>query len=298
MNILEKIQSYINWQAVLDWLTQNGLEILAILVVAYLVQKFSGTIITKVIRKTVSGDSFATKAAEEKRENTLISVFHGVVRLLVWLMAALTILSSIGVNIGPILAGAGVAGVALGFGAQYAVRDFLVGFFIILENQFRIHDWVCIDNNICGEVEYIGLRMTILRDLNGTVHHVPNGQIKVASNMSQIFSRINLDLILAYETNLEKVIEVINKTGRELAEDENWKDKIIDPPKFTRIDKFAESGMVVKILGDTKPLVQWEALGELRKRLKLAFDKEGIVMPYQQIVVHQANSEQGKNSSW
>lgn len=294
--MLANLQNIFSLDVILSWLTKNGPEILVILLIAYIIQRFSGTIIDKIIRRTVRRDSFTSEEAEEKRENTLIGVFHGVVRLVVWLMAALIILSSVGVNIAPILAGAGVAGVALGFGAQYVVRDFLAGFFIIFENHFRIKDWICV-GDICGEVEDIGLRTTILRDLDGTVHYVPNGQIKIASNLSQVFGRMNLDLSLAYEVDLEKAIDVINKVGKDLAEDKEWKDKIIEAPKFIRIDKFADSAMIVKILGDTKPLTQWETLGEFRKRLKLAFDKEGIVIPYQQIVVHQANKENKTNNT-
>jgi len=139
-------------------------------------------------------------------------------------------------------------------------------------------------------VEDITLRMTTLRDLDGTVHHIPQGEIKMVSNLSKKYARVNLNIGVAYNSNLEQVIEVINRTGNELANDPLFKDSVITPPRFLRVDDFADSAIVVKILGDTQPLKQWEVTGELRKRLKTAFDKEGIEIPFPQRVVHQAKN--------
>jgi small conductance mechanosensitive channel len=197
------------------------------------------------------------------------------------------ILQEIGLEIGPVLAGAGIVGLALGFGGQYLIRDIITGLFIILENQYRIGDVVYIDTT-GGLVEDISLRKTTLRDLNGTVHHIPNGEIKLVSNFSKQYARVNLDVGISYSSDLEKVIKVINKTGNELAEDPHFKDVIISPPQFLRVDDLADSAIIVKILGDTKPLKQWEVTGELRKRIKKAFDEEGIEIPFPQRVIHQA----------
>jgi len=139
-------------------------------------------------------------------------------------------------------------------------------------------------------VEDITLRMTTLRDLDGTVHHIPQGEIKMVSNLSKKYARVNLNIGVAYNSNLEQVIEVINRTGNELANDPLFKDSVITPPRFLRVDDFADSAIVVKILGDTQPLKQWDVTGELRKRLKTAFDKEGIEIPFPQLVVHQAKN--------
>jgi len=170
---------------------------------------------------------------------------------------------------------------------KYVVRDFLSGLFLILENQYRVGDVVCI-NDTCGSVENISLRMTVLRDLDGMVHNIPNGQINKASNLSKEFARVNLSLGIDYRSNLEKVIKVVNQVGRQLSEDSQWKDKIIKAPQFLRVDDFADSAIIIKILGETKPLQQWDVTGELRKRLKIAFDSEDIEIPFNQIVVHQA----------
>jgi small-conductance mechanosensitive channel len=197
------------------------------------------------------------------------------------------ILEEGGVKIGPILAGAGIVGLAFGFGGQYLIRDIITGLFIIIENQYRIGDVINIDAT-GGLVEDISLRVTTLRDLDGTVHHIPHGEIKKVANLSKGWARVNLDLGVSYSANMEHVIEVVNRTGKELAEDPLYKDSIISPPKFLRVNDFADSAVIIKVLGDTKPLKQWEITGEFRKRIKVAFDNEGISIPFPQRVIHQA----------
>lgn len=196
------------------------------------------------------------------------------------------ILQEAGILVAPILAAAGIIGLAFGFGGQYLIRDIISGLFIILENQYRIGDVVKFDT-VWWLVEEITLRMTTLRDLDGTVHHIPHGEIKTVSNLSKYFARVNLDIGVSYDTNLEQVIEIINRTGIELFEDPQWKDSIIKPPQFLRVNDFADSAVILKILGETKPLKQWEIAWELRKRIKIAFDKEGIEIPFPQRVIHQ-----------
>ena len=146
------------------------------------------------------------------------------------------------------------------------------------ENQYRIGDAVSLDQT-SGMVEDISLRMTTLRDLDGTVHYVPHGDIKRVANQSMDFARINLNVRVAYQSSLEKVIEVINKTGIELASDPAWNELITKTPAFLRVDDFLDSGISLKILGETVPLKQWDVTGELRKRIIVAFEREGIEMP-------------------
>ena len=269
--------------ALLAWTAEHGFKIILILIGALLLQHFSGRLIVRLIRKLVKQGN-QSKQAEEKRENTLIQVVNGASYIIIWLLALLMVLSEMGIAIGPILAAAGVAGIALGFGGQYLIRDLISGIFIILENQYRTGDVVCFDRT-CGLVEHITLRMTTLRDLNGTVHHVPHGEVNTVSNLSKGYSRVNLDIGVAYDSDLEHVIEVVNRVGQELADDPDWKEHIFKAPKFLRVDDFADSAIIIKILGDTLPIMQWDVTGELRKRLKLAFDKEGIVIPFPQRVV-------------
>jgi moderate conductance mechanosensitive channel len=268
------------------WLIDHGVKIILIIVVVYVLHKVAFVLIDKIIRKVVVADHFLSKEAEEKRENTLIRVFHRTLHTVIIVVAVLMVLSEIGIDIGPLLAAAGLAGIAFGFGAQYLIRDVIAGLFIILENQYRVGDVACLDST-CGLVEDINLRTTVLRDLDGTVHHIPNGTFQKASNLSKFFARVNINIGVDYDSDLEHVITVVNRVGNELASDPKWKDLIIKPPQFLRVDEFADSAINIKILGDTKPLKQWDVMGELRKRLKVAFDKEGIVIPFPQRVVHQ-----------
>jgi len=272
-----------------NWITEHGLKILLIFAIAVIVNLVGKKFIKRLVRKMVTPGKNMSAEAEKKREDTLISVFEGTVKVIVVIISSMMILSEIGIDVGPILAAAGVAGLAFGFGGQYLIKDIITGLFIIVENQYRVGDVVCFGDT-CGEVEKINLRLTVLRDLDGTVHHIPNGEIKKASNLSKYFARVNLDMGISYDSNLEKVIEVVNRVGNEMAADSFWKDQIIKAPQFVRVENFADSAVVIKILGDTKPLKQWDVTGELRKRLKIAFDREGIEIPFPQMVVHKKSN--------
>jgi small-conductance mechanosensitive channel len=277
-----------NWVGlIIPWLASHGFKILIILVGTFILNKILARIIIKAVRIAVVPDGSMSKEAEIKREDTLIRIFNGALRVTLITLMILMVLQEIGLKIGPILAGAGIVGLAFGFGGQYLIRDLISGLFIILENQYRIGDVINIGST-GGLVEDISLRKTTLRDMDGTVHHVPHGEIKEVSNLSKDFARVHLDIGISYSTNLEHVIEVINRVGKELAEDPVFKDSIISPPMFLRVNEFADSAIMVKVLGDTIPLKQWEISGEFRKRIKIAFDKEGIEIPFPQRVIHQA----------
>ena len=145
-----------------------------------------------------------------------------------------------------------------------------------------------LNQTVSGVVEQVTLRETVLRDLDGMVHHVPNGEIKISTNMTLEFSGINLDVGVGYDTDIEKLEKVINKVGEDLSKDENWKNDIIEPPKFLRISDFGDSAIMIKIVAKTEAMKQWKVTGELRKRLKIAFDKNNIEIPFPQRVIHQA----------
>jgi len=273
-------------EAIIPWLLDHGVKIVIIIFGAWILNKIICRIIKRTVRIAVVRDENMSAEAEKKREDTLIRIFIGATRILFLILAILMTLQEAGLQIGPILAGAGIAGLAFGFGGQYLIRDIITGLFIILENQYRIGDVVNIDGT-GGSVADISLRKTTLRDLDGTVHHFPHGSITKVSNLSKDWARVNLDIGIAYNSNLEHVIKVVNATGKEIAEDPAYKEFIITPPQFLRVNDFADSAIIIKILGDTKPLKQWEITGELRKRIKIAFDKEGIEIPFPQRVVHQ-----------
>lgn len=280
-------------EQVRPWLIDHGLKIVVILVVAKIVSMVLPLLVGRMIRRVIVPSRFTSVQAERKREDTLIRIFSVSLRIALWIVAVLVIASELGFALGPFLAAAGVAGLALGFGGQYLIKDLISGFFIIMENQYRIGDVVCFGGT-CGLVEDISMRMTILRDLDGTVHHVPHGEIKTVSNMSKVFSRVNLDIGVSYASDLEQVIRVVDETGEALAHDPLWKDRIVAAPKFLRVDAFADSAIIIKILGDTAPLAQWDVAGELRKRIKIAFDKAGIEIPFPQRVLHHPHSSAGQ----
>ena len=281
-------QTFENWiDKIVPWLLDHGIKIIAIVIAAWLLNFILSRFIIKGVRIAVKPDSSASKEAEKKREDTLIRIFNGALRIVIITIACIMSLDEAGIKIGPILAGAGIVGIAVGFGGQYLIKDIITGLFIILENQYRIGDVVNIDGT-GGLVQDISIRKTTLRDLDGTVHHIPHGSIVKVSNLSKDWARVNIDIGIAYNTNLEHLIEVINRTGREMADDPAFKESIITPPSFLRINEFSDSAIIVKILGETKPLKQWDVTGEFRKRLKIAFDREGIEIPFPQHVIHQS----------
>jgi moderate conductance mechanosensitive channel len=281
-NILEKIIPTIR-----PWFFDHGIKIIAIIIIAYLIHKFADIFIEKIIRKIIVPDRQITgKAEEKKREDTLIHIFTTSFNIIIWILVFMMVLQEVGVAIGPLIAAAGIAGLAFGFGGQYFIRDLISGLFIIIENQYRIGDVTCFDGT-CGLVENISMRMTTLRDLDGVVHHVPHGEIKKVSNLSKNFARVNLNIGISYHSNLEHVISIVNKVGNELSEDKEWKEYILKAPQFLRIDDFGDSAIIIKVLGETRPLKQWDVTGELRKRIKIAFDRENIEIPFPQRVIHQ-----------
>jgi len=271
-------------------LSDNQATVLSIALIifgAWLVVRFGSIAIRKAVIKSVKASSHSTKAEEKKREETVIQIVSGALNIFVWPIALIIIIGQLGVDIGPLIAGAGIIGVALGFGAQSLVKDMIAGLFIIAENQYGVGDVVSLDDT-AGRVERITLRATVLRDLDGIVHHVPNGTIERASNFSSEKSGINLDVGVAYDSDLDHVIKVVNKVCRELAKDSRWEKDIIEKPSFLRVDNFGDSSIDIKITGIVEPLRQWDVTGELRKRIKVAFDKEGIEIPFPQRVIHQA----------
>lgn len=289
INWQEITSKYINEysELIIPWLLTSGIKIIFIISIAFFLNKILTRFIERAVRIAVRPDKYSSKEAEEKRENTLIQIFSTSSKIAILCITALMVLGEFGIEIGPILAAAGIVGLAFGFGGQYLIRDIISGLFIILENQYRVGDVVDLDL-ASGKVEQISLRKTTLRDIDGTVHHIPHGEIKKVSNLSNEFSRININIGVAYSSNIERVIVIINQIGNDLANDPEWKNYIIQAPQFLRIDEFADSSIVIKILGEALPDKKWDITGELRKRIKITFDKEGIEIPFPQLVIHKA----------
>jgi small-conductance mechanosensitive channel len=263
-----------------DWLHDHGLKIGLLIIIGVTLLLVAALIIPKMIERAVRNTRMEqTEEEMKKRSDTLIGVMVTTVQIIVIFLFLLMILTEIGINVTAILTGAGVIGVAIGFGAQSMVKDLIAGLFIIMENQYRKGDVISIAS-VSGEVEEINLRRTVLRDMDGVYHVVPNGEIRVSSNFTKRLSRINLDVSVDYETDLDKAMAVINRVGKEMAEDPVWKTAITNPPRALRIQNLGESGIDIKVTAETRPSKQWEVAGELRLRLKKAFDKEGIEIPY------------------
>ncbi|MDP4276609.1 MAG: mechanosensitive ion channel family protein [Bacteroidota bacterium] len=272
-------------EKLITWGLNQGLHIVLIIIVAWFLRLLSKRFVNQLTHAAGKSDRINLNDGEMKRLGTIAHVYNWTIHTLIVVIAAMMILQEFGVKMGPILTSAGIVGVAIGFGGQYLVRDVITGFFIIFENQYRIGDVVTI-SGITGTVEDITLRVTTLRDADGTVHHIPHGEIKMVSNRTKQFAKINMNIGVAYQTNIDHVKAVINTVGRQLAEDKDWKEAILEAPSFLRIESFDDSSVSIKVIGTTKPMDQWSVAGELRKRLKEAFETEGIDLPFPQRVVH------------
>ncbi len=275
-----------DWTPVLDWLVSHGVRILIIILVGAVFYIAMSRAVPSAVKHSMRMRSGlkkreARRAEEElaKRTKTLSAAFMKIFLVFIIVVAIFMILAEVGINITPLIAGLGIAGIAVGFGAQSLVKDLIAGLFILLEDQYDIGDVARIADT-SGLVEDINLRRTILRDLDGIVHIVPNGEIRVASNFTKNWSRVNLNISVAYGTDLDHAIAVINRVCDDMAKETYWKSRILTTPQVLRIDSLGNSGIDIKILGDTKPIMQWEVMGEIRKRLKKAFDDEGIEIPW------------------
>ena len=278
------------WATILDVLRNDIFPIVLIVVVAIALVRAARIFVHGVIkalmdREATEGTAQELSAVElKKRMDTLDGLGANVLQFFIVIIAGLMILRSFGLDIGPAVAGLGVVGVAVGFGAQSLVHDYLNGALILIENQFSKGD-VIRAAGVSGTVEDFSLRRTTLRDLDGVVHTVPNGEIQVASNLTRVWSRINLDVTVAYGTDIDKATEVVDEVGRSMTADPAWKRRVLEAPRVDRVAAFAEYGVTLKILGTVRAPDQWSAAGELRKRLLAAFKEHGIEIPRPQRVI-------------
>ncbi len=278
------------WSDILAFVTREVLPVLVIVIAAYVALRLArlfvhGVVKTLLDREATEGTAQELSAVElKKRMDTLDTLGANTLQFFIVVIAGLMILGEIGLDIGPAVAGIGVVGIAVGFGSQFLVRDYLNGSLILIENQFARGDVVRIAG-VAGTVEDFTLRRTTLRDLDGVVHTVPNGEIKVASNMTRVWSRINQNVTVAYGTDIDKAIEVVDNVGREMAGDPVWKRRVLEAPRVERVAELAEYGVTLKILGTVRAADQWAAAGDFRKRLLAAFEANGIEIPRPQRVV-------------
>jgi small conductance mechanosensitive channel len=272
------------WTEILPTIRDNGIQILLTLVAAFVVLRFGQIVIHGIVkalldREATEGTAQELSAIEvRKRIDTLDNLGGNVLRFFVVAIAGIMILGGVGLDIGPAVAGLGVVGIAVGFGAQSLVRDYLNGALILVENQFSKGDVVTIAG-VSGSVEDFSLRRTTLRDLDGVVHTVPNGEIKVASNRTRTWARINQNVLVVFGTDIDKAIEVVEGVGKAMTADPVWKRRILEAPRVERVESIDETGITLKILGTVRASEQWAAAGEFRKRLLAAFADQGIEIP-------------------
>jgi small conductance mechanosensitive channel len=273
--------------AIAAWLGPRVARIAIILAIGLLAMRACARLLPPLISRYLSrrGGAEGLPGEAQKREQTLSRAAISTVNLLVATLAFFIILSELGINLAPLLAAAGVIGIAIGFGAQSLVRDFFSGIFILLEDQYRVGDVVQVGDT-AGLVEDINLRRTVLRDLDFIVHTIPNGEVRVASNFTKEKSRVNMNVSVAYKEDLDVVISEINRVGQEMSQDSYFGPLIRDPLKVLRVDAFEQSGIAIKVIGETLPIRQWEVAGEFRRRIKRAFDEKGITIPFPHLTVY------------
>lgn len=266
------------------WAYAHLPKIVLIVIGAWIVSRATRLAGRRIIEYTQDDDP-ATKSEREKRAETLVHIVKNAIKVFIYIVASFMILREIGVDIAPLLAGVGIAGLAIGFGAQTLVKDFLTGFFILMENQYRVGDVVKIGDH-AGLVERIKLRTTTLRDLQGVVHIIPNGEVQSVNNMTHEWSRAVLDIGVAYKEDVDKVIGILEQVGKELREEEPYNEIMLEDPQILGVDSFGDSQVTIKMITKTCPLKQWQVARELRRRIKYAFDSEGIEIPFPQRTVY------------
>jgi small conductance mechanosensitive channel len=263
--------------SLVQWLFAHGIRVAAIILVAFIVVRIFRLMIRRL--KERIGPPEEVEVERAKRTETLARIILQIVRIVVLVIAVLMCLKEVGIDIGPLLAGVGIVGLAVGFGAQSLVKDIISGFFILLENRMNVGDVVRIAGE-AGLVESVGLRVTVLRDLEGKVHVIPNGEITTLTNMTKEWSRAVLDIGVAYKEDVDRVIDVLKEIGRGLEQDETFGPLIIEPMEVLGLDSFGDSSVIIKVMFKTQPIKQWTVAREFRLRIKRAFDEKGIEIPF------------------
>ncbi len=275
-------------KATASWILETSLTAIAIVAIAWAAHIIGHLLIKRIIRRAVKGHHVIGKKSKpsrdvKKRQDTLISILDVLWRIIV-ISTALVALFKLffpHIDLTPLIASAGIIGVAVGFGAQTIVRDFLGGMFIITENQYRVGDVVELEGTgistpASGTVERIGIRSTVVRDASGNVHYVPNGNISHVINKTMDFSNVRFTVSVQPDTDIDHLMGVINQVGDKLANSEKWSKKIMEAPHFLSLGSFNDIALEVNIGGKTQPSEQWAVTSEMKKRLLKEFQKQHI----------------------
>jgi moderate conductance mechanosensitive channel len=270
-----------------EWFLDR-IPILVVLVAAIVLSVLARLAVRRMERRIMGEGQITEEQRNLQRAATLTQALSYTVQVTIWTIALLLILGNVGVNLGPLLAGAGIAGVALGFGAQSLVRDFLSGFFILLEDQYGVGDLVDViaaGGMVTGKVETLSLRTTSIRAFDGTLHIVPNGNIQIIGNKSRGWARAIIDVGVAYGEDVEKVKEVLEELFGELAQDEELAQAFLETPRVLGVERLGEYDVVLRVVAETAPSARIRLERELRRRIKLRFDERGIESPLPRQVV-------------
>ena len=275
----------------ITWARTTGLRIAIIVIGSFIVVRIFRILIRKSKSKltSLSGLEDVERA---KRTETLSRIVENTMWVIILIGAAFMVIKEIGIDIGPLLAGAGVVGLAVGFGAQSLVKDVISGFFILLENHMNVGDVVQVAGE-AGLVEKINLRVTVLRDLEGRVHIIPNGEITTVTNMTKEWSRATLDIGVAYKEDYDEVVAVLEEIAEGLRNDPEFGPLILEPLKVLGLDSFGDSSINIKVMFKTLPIKQWDVAREFRRRIKRVFDERGIEIPFPHRTVYMG---EGKSS--
>jgi small conductance mechanosensitive channel len=273
-----------------DWLVVTGLQLGIIILLAFLIMWIARRITRKIFKKM---GEVSDSVERQKRTQTLGSVVSHALSAIILIVAALMILEKIGIDIGPVLAAAGVLGLAVGFGAQDLVRDMISGFFILLEDQIRVGDVVQLGDK-GGAVEQVNLRMVILRDLSGNVHYIRNGHIDTVTNMTKEYSRYVFDVGVAYREDVDQVIAVMKEVDEEMRKDPAYAEQILEPLEILGLNEFGDSAVVVRARNKTVPGSQWSIGREFNRRLKKVFDARDIEIPFPHVTLYMGKDKKGE----
>lgn len=296
--LCERVLDWTGNETAADWtafLLDRPLKILLIVLIAALINRFTRRSIRRLGDRISSSSRTSGRAADllmspqsaaraAQRADTLSLVLRSVSSLVIWSFALLLVLGELGINLGPLIAGAGIIGVALGFGAQSLVKDFLSGFFMLLEDQFGVGDTVDIGEAV-GTVEKVTLRITTVRDINGTLWHVPNGEILRVGNKSQLWSRAVLDIAVAYDADVDEALAVIKQAADGVWRDDAFAPFITEEPEMLGVERFDPDGITVRLTVKTEPAEQYRVERELRVRIKRALEDAGLEIPLPQRTV-------------
>ncbi len=284
-----------DWSQLLDmesiakWATTSGLRILGIVIGAYVTIRLAA-LVTRRVERAFDDDDPSTMNEREKRAATLGKVLRNIISAAIWSVALLMVLKELKIDIGPLLAGVGIIGLAVGFGAQSLVKDIVAGMFILVENQYDVGDVIKVAG-ASGKVEKVTLRSTRLRDAEGKVHIIPNGSMDVVTNMTKRYSRFVLDIGVAYKEDVDEVMALLKEIGDELQADPEFGGKIIEPLQVLGVQDFADSAVVIRSLFTTKPMEQWGIGREFRRRIKNTFDAKGIEIPFPHQTIYLGEAE-------